>query len=99
MRSVRADPAHHAQPKRQHSSTSPWQVRRARPSCTVMLTMHFNGIKVHTNQAIGQVFGGANSGIDGGNDGGKGFTDTLGGLKLRCEGDDARCRNAWIIQR
>ena len=64
-----------------------------------MLTMHFNGIKVHTNQAIGQVFGGANSGIDGGNDGGKGFTDTLGGLKLLCEGDDARCRNAWIIQR
>ena len=64
-----------------------------------MLTMHFNGIKVHTNQAIGQVFGGANSGIDGGNDGGKGLTDTLGGLKLRCEGDDARCRNAWSIQR
>jgi hypothetical protein len=61
-----------------------------------MLTMYFNGIKVHTNQPINQVWGGANSGIDGGNDGGKGITDVPGGLKLQCEGHDVRFRNAWI---
>ncbi len=61
-----------------------------------MLTMYFNGIKVYTNQPISQVWGGPNSGIDGGNDGGKGITDTPGGLKLQCEGHDVRFRNAWI---
>ncbi len=61
-----------------------------------MLTMYFNGIKVHTNQPMSQVWGGASSGIDGGNDGGKGVTDTPGGLKLQCEGHDVRFRNAWI---
>jgi len=61
-----------------------------------MLTMYFNGEKVHRNQTINQVWGGPNSGIDGGNDGGKGITDTPGGLKLQCEGHDVRYRNAWI---
>ena len=61
-----------------------------------MVTMYFNGIKAHTNQMISQVWGGANSGIDGGNDGGKGITDVPGGLKLQCEGHDVRFRNAWI---
>jgi len=61
-----------------------------------MLTMYFNGRKVHANQAISQVWGGPNSGIDGGNDGGKGLTDTPGGLKLQAEGHDVRYRNAWI---
>jgi hypothetical protein len=61
-----------------------------------MLTMYFNGIKVHTNQVISQVWGGPNSGLDGGNDGGKGITDTPGGLKLQAEGHDVRYRNAWI---
>ncbi len=61
-----------------------------------MLTMYFNGIKVHINQPINQVWGGENSGIDGGNNGGKGITDTPGGLKLQCEGHDVRFRNAWI---
>lgn len=61
-----------------------------------MLTMYFNGIKVYTNQAINQVWGGPKSGIDGGNDGGKGITDTPGGLKLQCEGHDVRYRNTWI---
>jgi len=61
-----------------------------------MLTMYFNGIKVHTNQPINQVWGGPNSGIDGGNDDGKGITDTPGGLKLQAEGHDVRYRNAWI---
>jgi hypothetical protein len=61
-----------------------------------MVTMYFNGKKVHSDQPISQVWGGANSGIDGGNDGGKGITDTPGGLKLQCEGHDVRYRNIWI---
>lgn len=61
-----------------------------------MVTMYFNGIKAHSKQTISQVWGGANSGIDGGNDGGKGITDTPGGLKLQCEGHDVRYRNVWI---
>ncbi len=61
-----------------------------------MVTMYFNGEKVHRNQPINQVWGGPNSGIDGGNEGGKGITDTPGGLKLQAEGHDVRYRNAWI---
>jgi len=61
-----------------------------------MVTMYFNGVKIHANQKIDQVWGGANSGLDGGNDGGKGITDTPGGLKLQCEGHDVRYRNVWI---
>lgn len=61
-----------------------------------MVSMYFNGTKVHTNVPINQVWGGANSGLDGGNDGGKGITDVPGGLKLQCEGHDVRYRNAWI---
>jgi len=60
------------------------------------VSMYFNGKKVHENVSINQVWGGANSGIDGGNDGGKGITDVPGGLKLQCEGHDVRYRNAWI---
>jgi len=60
------------------------------------VTMYFNGTKVHTNVPINQVWGGPNSGVDGGNDGGKGITDTPQGLKLQCEGHDVRYRNAWI---
>lgn len=61
-----------------------------------MVTMYFNGVKAHTNQRISQVWGGPNSGIDGGNDGGKGITDVPGGLKLQAEGHDVRYRNIWI---
>jgi hypothetical protein len=61
-----------------------------------MLTMFFNGVKVHTNQPISQVWGGPKSGIDGGNDGGKGITDTPGGIKLQAEGHDVLYRNIWI---
>lgn len=61
-----------------------------------LVTMYFNGTKVHSNQEINQVWGGANSGIDGGNDRGRGITDTPGGLKLQAEGHDVRYRNAWI---
>ena len=50
-----------------------------RRSENALVSMTFNGIKVHTNQTINQVWGGENSGIDGGNDGGKGITDTPGG--------------------
>ena len=61
-----------------------------------LVTMYFNGKKVHKNQHINQVWGGPNSGIDGGNDGGKGITDTPGGLKLQAEGHDVLYRNIWI---
>lgn len=60
------------------------------------VSMYFNGQKVHTNVEIQQVWGGPNSGVDGGNNGGKGLTDTPQGLKLQCEGHDVRYRNAWI---
>ena len=61
-----------------------------------LVSMYFNGQKVHQNVRINQVWGGTNSGIDGGNDGGKGITDTPQGLKLQAEGHDVRYRNAWI---
>jgi hypothetical protein len=61
-----------------------------------LVTMYFNGQKVHTNFPIDKVWGGANSGVDGGKDGGRGITDTAQGLKLQAEGHDIRYRNAWI---
>lgn len=61
-----------------------------------MVTMYFNGEKVHLNQQINKVWGGANSGIDGGNDNGFGITDTPGGIKLQCEGHEVLYRNIWI---
>ncbi|ADB39378.1 protein of unknown function DUF1080 [Spirosoma linguale DSM 74] len=61
-----------------------------------MVTIYLNGKKAHTNQKISQVWGGPNSGIDGGNDGGKGITDTPGGIKLQAEGHDVLYRNIWI---
>lgn len=61
-----------------------------------MVTMYFNGVKVHKNQPINQVWGGVNSGIDGGNNGGKGITDTPGGIKLQAEGHEVLFRNVWL---
>ena len=61
-----------------------------------MVSLYFNGVKVHENHPIQQVWGGPNSGIDGGNDGGRGITDTPGGIKLQAEGHDVRYRNIWI---
>ena len=61
-----------------------------------IVTVYFNGQKVHSNVKINQVHGGANSGLDGGNDGGKGITDTPGGIKLQAEGHDVFYRNIWI---
>ena len=61
-----------------------------------LVSMYFNGKKVHTNQVINKVWGGPNSGVDGGNDNGFGITDSRQGLKLQCEGHDVRYRNTWI---
>jgi hypothetical protein len=61
-----------------------------------LVTVYFNGKKVHKNQVISQVWGGPNSGVDGGNDKGKGITDTPQGLKLQAEGHNVLYRNIWI---
>jgi hypothetical protein len=61
-----------------------------------LVTVYFNGQKVHTNVKINQVWGGENSGLDGGNDGGKGITDRPGGIKLQAEGHPVLYRNIWI---
>lgn len=61
-----------------------------------LVTIYFNGEKIHTNIPIKKVWGGKFSGIDGGNDNGFGITDKPGGLKLQAEGHDVRYRNIWI---
>ena len=61
-----------------------------------MATVYFNGVKVHVNQKINKVWGGPNSGLDGGNNNGEGITDTPGGIKLQAEGHDVLYRNIWI---
>ena len=61
-----------------------------------LATVYFNGVKVHQNQSITKVWGGANSGLDGGNDDGMGITDTPGGIKLQAEGYPVLYRNIWI---
>jgi hypothetical protein len=42
------------------------------------------------------VWGGPNSGLDGGNNEGKGITDRPGGIKLQAEGYPVLYRNIWI---
>ncbi len=61
-----------------------------------IVTVYFNGQKVHTNVAISKVWGGENSGLDGGNDNGFGITDRPGGIKLQAEGHPVLYRNIWI---
>ena len=61
-----------------------------------LVSNYFNGIKVYSNIGINQVWGGVNSGIDGGNDDGKGITDSPGGIKLQAEGYSVLYRNIWI---
>lgn len=61
-----------------------------------LVTLYFNGEKVHVNVPINQVWGGPNSGLDGGNNGGKGITDRPGGIKLQAEGHEVLYRNIWI---
>lgn len=60
------------------------------------VTIYFNGQKIHEDREIQQVWGGPNSGLDGGNDGGKGITDRPGGIKLQAEGHQVLYRNIWI---
>lgn len=61
-----------------------------------MVTLYFNGEKVHENVSIQKVWGGPFSGLDGGNDEGRGITDMPGGIKLQAEGHDVRYRNIWV---
>ncbi|MEX0599449.1 MAG: family 16 glycoside hydrolase, partial [Rhodothermales bacterium] len=61
-----------------------------------MVTMYFNGEKVHQNVPINFVSGGACSGLDGANDGGNRITPGPGGVKLQAEGHDVRYRNIWM---
>lgn len=61
-----------------------------------MVSLYFNGKKAYENVAINQVWGGVNSGVDGGNNEGKGITDSPQGIKLQAEGHDVRYRNIWI---
>jgi hypothetical protein len=97
----------HAAPYRAYNGVGKWnaydiQFRAARFDDSGKLTekarttIYFNGIKIHEDQAIQQVWGGPNSGMDGGNDGGKGITDRPGGIKLQAEGHDVLYRNIWI---
>jgi hypothetical protein len=60
------------------------------------VTVYFNGVKIHEDKEIDQVWGGPFSGIDGGNDRGKGITDRPGGLKLQAEGHHVLFKNIWI---
>lgn len=62
------------------------------------VTIYFNGKKIHEDKEIHQVWGGPNSGIDGGNNGGKGITDSPGGIKLQAEGHSVLFRNIWIVE-
>ena len=57
-----------------------------------LVSAYFNGKKAHTNVKIQQVWGGPNSGLDGGGE----VTDTPGGIKLQAEGHDVLYRNIWI---
>ncbi len=61
-----------------------------------LMTMYFNGVKIYSNEHISKVWGGPNSGIDGGNDNGNGITDQPGGIKLQSEGHRVLYRNIWI---
>jgi len=63
------------------------------------VTIYFNGKKIHEDREIQQVWGGPNSGLDGGNDGGKGITDQPGGIKLQAEGHHVLYRNIWIEEK
>jgi hypothetical protein len=57
-----------------------------------MVTLYFNGQRAHTNFEIDKVWGGVNSGLDGGVE----LTDQPGGIKLQAEGHDVLYRNVWI---
>ncbi len=91
-----------AEPSSAYNGTGKWNIydimfRAARfkngiRSEKARVTMYFNGIKVHDNQPIDKVWGGENSGLDGG----KEVTDSPGGIKLQSEGHNVLFRNIWI---
>ena len=60
------------------------------------VTVYFNGVKCHKNQIINKIWGGKNSGVDGGINNGFGFRDTPEGLKLQNEGHQVCYKNIWI---
>jgi Domain of Unknown Function (DUF1080) len=70
--------------------------KKGKKSENAFVTVYFNGRKVHSNWPIMQVYGGPNSGLDGGNEEGRGITDTPGGIKLQAEGHNVLYRNIWI---
>ena len=61
-----------------------------------IVTTYFNNNKVHSNVHIEKVWGGLNSGLDGGKNDGYGFSNTPGGIKLQSEGFHVLYRNIWI---
>ena len=61
-----------------------------------IVTMYFNNNKVHLNVPIEKVWGGPNSGLDGGNNDGYGISNKPGGIKLQSEGFHVLYRNIWI---
>tara|TARA_B100001758_G_C18404450_1_gene611071 strand:+ start:1752 stop:2588 length:837 start_codon:yes stop_codon:yes gene_type:complete len=61
-----------------------------------IVTMYFNSNKVHSNVHIEKVWGGPNSGLDGGKNDGYGISNTPGGIKLQSEGFHVLYRNIWI---
>lgn len=61
-----------------------------------LVTIYFNAEKIHSNVPIKKVWGGAFSGLDGGNNDGYGITDRPGGIKLQAEGHDVLYKNIWI---
>ena len=61
-----------------------------------IVTMYFNNNKVHSNVHIEKVWGGPNSGLDGGKNDGYGISNTPGGIKLQSEGFHVLYRNIWI---
>ena len=60
------------------------------------VTLFFNGNKIHSDVPIKKVWGGPNSGLDGGNNDGFGITNRPGGIKLQAEGHDVLFKNIWI---
>tara|TARA_Y100000768_G_scaffold383288_1_gene365154 strand:+ start:338 stop:1114 length:777 start_codon:yes stop_codon:yes gene_type:complete len=60
------------------------------------VTIYFNGELIHDRVEIKKVWGGPNSGLDGGDDNGYGISPKPGGLKLQSEGHEVLYRNIWI---
>ena len=60
------------------------------------VSIYFNGELIHDRVEIKKVWGGPNSGLDGGNNNGYGISPKPGGLKLQSEGHEVLYRNIWI---